>query len=70
MLFVHGTRDPFGTPEEMQALAASLPRATLHLIDGGDHSLVATKKADPKGESVERAVMTAIAWAGTVCAGS
>ena len=70
ILFLHGTRDPFGTPEDMQALAASLPRATLHLIDGGDHSLVATKKADPKGESVERAVATAIAWAGTVSAGS
>jgi predicted alpha/beta-hydrolase family hydrolase len=62
MLFLHGTRDPFGTPEEMRALAASLPTTTLELIDGGDHSLVATKTADPSGLSLERAVGTAADW--------
>src|SRR5687768_1460746 len=36
MLFLHGTRDPFGSPEEMTALAARLPSATLEIIDGGD----------------------------------
>jgi predicted alpha/beta-hydrolase family hydrolase len=62
MLFLHGTRDPFGSPDEMQTLAASLPLATLSIVDGGDHSLVSTKTADPKGTSVERAVDTAVAW--------
>ena len=48
MLFLHGTRDPFGSPEEMQALAKALPTATLDLMEGGDHSLVSTKRADPQ----------------------
>jgi predicted alpha/beta-hydrolase family hydrolase len=60
MLFLHGTRDPFGTPEEMQALTASLPAATLHLIDGGDHSLVVKRKDG--ADSVERAVAVAAEW--------
>ena len=60
MLFVHGTRDPFGAPEEMQALTANLPGATLHLIDGGDHSLVVKRKDG--ADSVERAVEIAAAW--------
>ena len=60
MLFLHGTRDPFGTPDEMQELAANLPGATLHLIDGGDHSLVVKRKDG--AESVERAVDIAAEW--------
>ena len=60
VLFLHGTRDPFGTPDEMQSLVAGLPRATLHLIDGGDHSLVVKRKDG--ADSVERAVATAAEW--------
>lgn len=60
MLFLHGTRDPFGTPDEMRALVDALPRATLHLIDGGDHSLVVKRK--DAADSVERAVATAADW--------
>jgi pimeloyl-ACP methyl ester carboxylesterase len=62
MLFLHGTRDPFGSPDEMRELAASLPGATLEIVDGGDHSLVAPKRADQAGNSVERAVETAVNW--------
>jgi hypothetical protein len=62
MLFVQGTRDPFGSPEEMRALVATLPTATLEIVEGGDHSLAAPKKADPKGDSVERAVAAATDW--------
>src|SRR5262245_64867680 len=62
MLFLHGTRDPFGSPEEMQELAAGLSGARLELIDGGDHSLVAAKRADPRGGSVERAIEIAANW--------
>ena len=39
MLFLWGTRDPFATPELLERTIASLPAATLHRIDGGDHSL-------------------------------
>jgi len=60
MLFLHGTRDPFGTPDEMRELAGTLPLATLHIIEGGDHSLVVARKDG--ADSVERAVQTAAAW--------
>ena len=62
MLFLQGTRDPFGSPDEMRALVATLPRATLEIIPGGDHSLIAPKKSDPAGDSVERAIAAAVAW--------
>jgi predicted alpha/beta-hydrolase family hydrolase len=39
MLFIWGTRDPFGTPELLERTVASLPSATLHRIEGGDHGL-------------------------------
>ena len=38
MLFVQGSRDAFGTPEEFRFLQAFSPPATLHVVDGGDHS--------------------------------
>lgn len=46
MLFVHGTRDPFGTPEELTALTAGLPTSRLALVERGDHSLI-TKRGQP-----------------------
>lgn len=62
ILFLHGTRDPFGSPDEMRSLVDALPTAQLELIEGGDHSLVATKRADPAGQSVERALDLAAAF--------
>jgi len=39
-LFVHGTRDPFGTPEELQRWTATIPGPVEHhWIDGGRHDL-------------------------------
>lgn len=65
MLFLHGTRDTFGSPEEMEPLVASLNGATLRLCDPGDHSLVAPKKIDPKGELLDRAMDFAAEWMAT-----
>ena len=62
MLFLHGTRDGFGTPDEMESLVATLPTATLRLCDQGDHSLIAPKKADPKGTLLEDAMDAAASW--------
>lgn len=39
MLFVQGTRDPLGTAKELKLLARKLPRAAVHVVEGGDHSL-------------------------------
>src|SRR5262249_11655296 len=42
MLFVQGSRDTFGTPGELKPVIDALaPRATLHVVEGGDHSFKA-----------------------------
>ena len=39
-LFVHGSKDPFGTPDEMRKALALIPgRHELQLIDGAGHDL-------------------------------
>jgi predicted alpha/beta-hydrolase family hydrolase len=39
-LFVSGTRDPFGTPAEMEAHAAAIPGPVTHVwLEGGRHDL-------------------------------
>ncbi|MGH9373942.1 MAG: alpha/beta hydrolase family protein [Vicinamibacterales bacterium] len=52
MLFVQGTRDAFGTAEEIRALIARLPAATLHEVEGGDHSLKVSGRGAPKPDVV------------------
>lgn len=53
-LFVHGTRDPFASPDELTAATAAIPGAVTHVwIEGGRHDLA---RAD---ESVSNAV---VAW--------
>ena len=45
MLFVQGTRDALGTPEEIKPFIKNLrPAAKIHEIEGGDHSFKAPKK--------------------------
>jgi predicted alpha/beta-hydrolase family hydrolase len=45
-LLVHGTRDPFGSPAELEEWAATIPGpVTLHWIDGKGHDL---KGSDPE----------------------
>jgi uncharacterized protein len=39
VLFVHGTKDPFGSPEEMRAAAKLVHQARLHFIEGAGHDL-------------------------------
>jgi uncharacterized protein len=39
-LFVHGTKDPFASPDELEMATAVIPGAVTHLwIDGGRHDL-------------------------------
>jgi hypothetical protein len=54
VLFVHGTRDPFGSPEELEAAGALVAGPVTHeWIEGGRHDLAG---AD------ERIVAAASAW--------
>ena len=62
MLFIQGTRDPFGSEEEMRALASGLSGASLEIIPGGDHSLAASKRDDPDRQSLDKAMDLAAAW--------
>jgi uncharacterized protein len=68
MLFVQGSRDPFGTSEEIAALLPRLTRAALHEVAGGDHSF---KVPGGKGkqEPAFQEVMNAVAaWTRAVIA--
>jgi predicted alpha/beta-hydrolase family hydrolase len=57
MLFVQGSRDAFGRPEELQPLLASLPAPTeLFAIQGGDHSFAVPKSAPLKQADVHAAI--------------
>ncbi len=48
-LFVHGTRDPFGSVEEMEAAIALIPAKTeLLKVDGAGHDLGFKAKAMPE----------------------
>jgi hypothetical protein len=49
-LFVHGTRDPFGTVEEMESALKMIPAKTeLLRVDGAGHDLGFKGKAMPGG---------------------
>ncbi|MDB4946929.1 MAG: putative hydrolase of the alpha/beta-hydrolase fold protein [Labilithrix sp.] len=50
LLFVQGSRDPFGDGPELTKLVRRLPRASLHLVDGGDHSLALPKSAGAEAQ--------------------
>ncbi len=46
MLFVQGSRDSFGTPEELRPVLEGLARGTrLYVVEGGDHSLSLPKSS-------------------------
>jgi len=68
MLFVQGTRDSLGTPEEIQPFVKTLrPPATIYAIEGGDHSFKAPKKFGLPQEQIYEAAMDAIdRWARSI----
>lgn len=53
MLFVQGSRDPFGTSAEIAALLPSLRAATLHDVPGGDHSFKVPGRKDVVDELMD-----------------
>jgi predicted alpha/beta-hydrolase family hydrolase len=64
MLFVQGTRDAFGTADEIAALLPSLPSATLHVVDDGDHSFsVRVRETGLKPDQVlDRIMDVVVGW--------
>ena len=65
MLFLQGTRDEFAALKLLQPLVKRLgERATLHLVEGGDHSFrVPTKSGRSEGEVMGEVVSTIVEWA-------
>jgi predicted alpha/beta-hydrolase family hydrolase len=64
MLFVQGSRDAFGSPDELRATIKNhhLP-ATLHIVAAGDHSLKVPKSLGMSQDEVYASTMDAIsAW--------
>ncbi len=59
MLFVQGSRDPFGTSAEIAALLPSLRSATLHEVAGGDHSFKAPGR---KGDGLDEILDAVVSW--------
>jgi len=68
VLIVQGERDAFGTPDEVKPAFASLgARATLHVVEGGDHSLRVPRSAAVSQQDVYNGVLDAIAgWVQSV----
>jgi predicted alpha/beta-hydrolase family hydrolase len=62
MLFVQGSRDAFGSPDELRATIKKhhLP-ATLHIVEGGDHSLKVPKALGIPQDEVYASALNAIA---------
>lgn len=68
MLFAQGTRDAFGTPDELAPVLATLqPAPLLHVVERGDHSFKLSRK-DPAAQAtiyadVQRAIVTFVSSA-------
>jgi predicted alpha/beta-hydrolase family hydrolase len=61
MLFVQGSRDAFGTPEELRPILRKLKApAELYEVAGGDHSLKVLKRAGVTQEDTYKAVLDRI----------
>jgi uncharacterized protein len=60
MLFVQGTRDAFGTADEIRALLPKLKRATVHEVTGGDHSFKISGRGAPKPDAVLDAILDVV----------
>lgn len=62
MLFVQGSKDAFGTPNELQPFLARLKCPTkLYVVEAGDHSFKVPKRSRLSQEEVYRAVYDEVA---------
>jgi len=61
MLFVQGTRDPFGTPEELRRVTRGLGiKPSIVPVDDGDHSFAVRKRAGVSQDQVDARVLDAV----------
>ena len=63
MLFIQGSRDTFGTPDELRQVITRCQCANLHVVDGGDHSLkIHGKDAPPPQETNAKVQKVIVDW--------
>jgi len=63
MLFVQGSRDTFGTPDELRAVFKKHKLSpTLHVVEGGDHSLKVPKSLGPQEQVYTTTMDTIVSW--------
>ena len=61
MLFVQGSRDAFGSPDELRTILEKLKaHADLYVVEGGDHSFKVLKRAGVTQEDPYKAVLDRI----------
>lgn len=66
-LFVSGTNDAFGSPDELRAATKQVKRSKVHLLEGADHGFAARKSSGRTREDVwAEAVDAFAAWLATV----
>lgn len=63
-LWLEGTKDPFATPELLDRTIKASPLATLHRLEGGDHSH--RVKGRPQAEVIDELVEATMAWFETI----
>ncbi len=63
MLFLQGTRDDLADLDLIRGVTGSLPTATLHIVEGADHSFAVLKRSGRTGaEAMEELVATTSGW--------
>jgi predicted alpha/beta-hydrolase family hydrolase len=72
LLFLQGTRDTFAQPDLLLPVIERLgPRATLHLVEGGDHSFGVLKRSGrTPGEVLDELTGAIVDWARSLPLGS
>ncbi len=72
MLFIQGTRDDLASVELMREVCASLGgRATLHVVEDGDHSFKVLKRSGRTNEHVMKEIRdVVVAWMRSVVKGA
>jgi predicted alpha/beta-hydrolase family hydrolase len=59
MLFVQGSRDAFGTPDELRPIIEE-PSADLYVVEGGDHSFKVPKRLGARQQDIYGAIQDRI----------
>ncbi|MGY4366242.1 putative alpha/beta-hydrolase family hydrolase [Bradyrhizobium sp. LB1.3] len=62
MLFLQGTRDKLADPGHLKPVIKALsPKATLHEVEGGDHSFAVLKKSGRSNDEALTEVLATLA---------